>query len=401
VFNFNSDRADRIQLSWSDLGLTADKPVHVFDFWNREYLGAWEKGMVVETAPTSCRVLTLLPDDGGIQFISSSRHITQGWLDLASLTKNEAGTAFSGTSKVVKNDPYELRFVFPRGTNYVAKRAVAKSGALKKLPVTIANHQGWAAITFTAPKTSEVKWEIEFEPAGRYDYPPSPPENVTARRVGLDGATLAWREQYYLNAGYQVYLDGVLHGYTPTASYPLTGLDPRSNYTAQVKTVWDDGHESPRGGQVKFTLAEMIPASMSLTSIEPVRSTGRWRGYEIDEMLSAGPLAIGTNTYDQGLSSFANAEAEFDLKGLFDTFSATIGVDKSSGSGTNATIEFFVVGDGKELWNSGQMKSGDEPKSFEIEINGVKTLTLRTTGGGGGRRSRAQADWIEPKVSRK
>ena len=89
------------------------------------------------------------------------------------------------------------------------------------------------------------------------------------------------------------------------------------------------------------------------------------------------------------------------MKGLFDKFSATVGVDNSSGSGTNATIEFFVAGDGKELWNSGQMKSGDEPKSFEIEITGVKALTLRTSGGGGGRRSRAQADWVDPKVSRK
>ena len=35
---------------------------------------------------------------------------------------------FSGASKVVKNDPYELRFAFPSGTNFVAKRAVARTG---------------------------------------------------------------------------------------------------------------------------------------------------------------------------------------------------------------------------------------------------------------------------------
>ena len=33
----------------------------MFDFWNQDYLGAWEAGMTLDVAPTSCRVLTLMP----------------------------------------------------------------------------------------------------------------------------------------------------------------------------------------------------------------------------------------------------------------------------------------------------------------------------------------------------
>jgi hypothetical protein len=397
VFNFGTDKPESTRLSWKELGLPADKPVHVFDFWNKEYLGAWSEGMVVDAAPTSCRVLTLLPGTDRIQFISSGRHITQGWVDLTSLEQNEAGNSFKGNSKLVKNDPYELRFVFPRGTNYVVKRVVARAGTFSKLPVKISNHQGWASVQFTSPKTREVKWEVEFEPTDMYHFPPSPPENVTAKRVGLDGINLSWREQYYLNAGYQVYLDGVLQGYTPKAAFPLRGLDPRSNYTAQVKTIWDDGRESPRAGEVKFTLASMVPAETSLSQIEPLRSTGRWRGFEADEMLSAATLLLGGKHYERGLSSFAGSEIEFDLKGLYDKFSAMAGIDDSSG--TNATAEFLVIGDGKELWRSGELKKSDAPKSVEVSITGVHKLTLRTTSAGG-RRNRIQADWAESKISR-
>src|SRR5215471_9162527 len=118
VFDFDDSKSERTWLSWKDLGLASEKPVHVFDFWNKEYLGAWSEGMMVETAPASCRLLTLVPANDRIELISTSRHVTQGWVDLVTLNQNEAGDTFKGTSKLVRNDNYELRFAFPRGTNF-------------------------------------------------------------------------------------------------------------------------------------------------------------------------------------------------------------------------------------------------------------------------------------------
>jgi hypothetical protein len=413
VFNFGTERNDRIHLKWVDLGISDDKPVHVFDFWNKDYLGAWSKGMIVETAPTSCRVLTLLPDDGSIQFISSSRHITQGWVDVTSISKNAAGNVFKGTSEVIKDDPYSLRFAFPRGTNYMVKRVVARGGG--RLPVKIANHQGWASVEFTSPKTREVSWEVEFAPTDRYEYPAVNPEGTLAvQRVGLDGVNVSWREQYWLNAGYQVYLNGELQGYTPMASFPLRGLHPSSNYTVSVKTVWDDAKESPRSTDTKVALAGLIPASMQLTQLEPLRSTGRWRGIELEEMASAAPISIAGKTYENGLSGFANSEIEYDVKGLFNKFTSRVGVDSGGGGpNTNGAVEFILVGDGRELWRSGQMHRTDEPKAVDVAVTGVNKLVLRSMessagggaatggdGGGGARRSRLQAAWVEPKVTK-
>jgi len=242
-----------------------------------------------------------------------------------------------------------------------------------------------------------VSWRVEFEPADAYHFQTYDPEgSVFVQRAGLDGVNLGWREQYYLNVGYHVYLDGVLQGYTSRATFPLRGLNPHSNYTAVVKTVWDDGRESPRGSEVKFALANLIPNEISLTQLEPLRATGRWRGFEVEEMLSGAPLAVGAKSYEKGLSSFANSEIEFDLKGLYDRFSALVGLDAAS-SGTNITAEFYVVADGKELWRSETLNRSDAPKPVELAVTGVHKLTLRSTAPGG-RRTRSQADWIEPKV---
>lgn len=394
VFNFGESRAEQTLLKWRDLGLPAGRRMHVYDFWNREYLGSWGEGFAVDVAPTSCRVLTLLPDNGRIQLLSTSRHISQGWVDLADLQINRSGNVYRGTSRVVKDDPYQLRFVFPRGTNYMITRAVAKGGG--RLPVKVENHQGWATATFTAPATREVSWEIEFGPAEFYHYPTSAPERLAVERAGLDGVNLVWSEQYYLNAGYEVYLDGALQGHTPRAVFPLRGLDAHSNYTAQVRTIWEDGGESPKAGEVKFQLAALLPEKLPLTQLEPTRFKGRWDGFESENQLPGGTVSIGGRRFADALSAFGESEAEFNLKGLYDQFAAVVGVDEKSAP--DCAVEFSLVGDGQELWRSGAMSSRSGAQSVNVRVAGVQRLVLRSQRSGAAR-GRIRVVWAEAVIA--
>jgi len=392
VFNFDTDKADQVYLNWAELGLPKGKRVHVFDFWNQEYLGAWREGMAVPTAPTSCHVLTLLPDSDAIQLISTSRHITQGPVELKKLSQSRQ--SFNGTSHIIKEDPYKLSFVFPAGTNGIVKSATARAGS-KRLAVKITNHQGWAVVEIDSPKTQDVDWEVEFGASGIFHYPPSAPEHLFAQPVGLDSVSLNWREQYYLNAGYEVYLDDKLLGQTPEARFLIHHLDPTVPHRARVRTDWDDGAESSPAAEISFNLAALAPSEVLLTELQPGRFTGRWSGYEIEELLAPAPLMVAGKHYAHGLGAFTGSDVEFDLHGLYDTFTTTAGVDDDSA--TNATTEFFVLADGKELWHSGAVKKGDEPVAVNVPISGVRKLTLRTSRTG---TARAQSDWIEPKVSR-
>jgi hypothetical protein len=166
-------------------------------------------------------------------------------------------------------------------------------------------------------------------------------------------------------------------------------------HTARVKTVWDDGIESPRAAEVKFDLAALAPAEVLLTELHSERFTGRWSGYEIQELLAPVPLSVAGQHYPHGLSAFSGSEVEFDLHGLYGTFTASAGMDDESA--TNSTAEFFVLADGKEIWHSTVMSKKDAPAAFTVPINGVRKLTLRTTRSGTGQ---GQTDWINPKISR-
>ena len=267
VFNYDKAKASRTYLAWQDLGLPDDKPVHVYDFWNKEYLGCWAAGMMVEAAPTSCRVFSLVPADAAIQLVSTSRHMTQGWVDLSALKHNDDGTRWSGTSKLVKNDPYTLSFAFPRGTNFKVKSATA-DGATGTLPVQIHNHQGWASLSLASTQSGPVDWLVEFEPSDMYKYPVGTPEDFKITGIDADSVTVGWKEQYWLNSGYQLYLDGKLLGYSPFNAFTLRGLDPSKSYTAEVRAVWQDGSESPAG------MAKIAFSPKEITATEP-RTRGK------------------------------------------------------------------------------------------------------------------------------
>jgi len=258
IFNFDASKSEQTLLRWKDLGLPSDRQVHVFDFWSKEYLGEWGAGIAVDAAPTSCRLLTLVPADDHVQLVSTSRHVTQGWVDLADLGRGD-DDSFHGTSRVIKGDPYDLRFAFPRGKGMAVGSVTARGKG--RVAFNVDNHQGWASVELVSPTTQSVKWEVKFKPAPYFHYPLGIPTRLAATKQAADRVTLRWAEQYYLNAGYQVYVNGALWGYTPNASFTLPGLDPTADYTVEVRSVWQDGIESPsdnrRGARLMFNLKSM------------------------------------------------------------------------------------------------------------------------------------------------
>jgi hypothetical protein len=373
VFNFGEAKAEQVELKWRDLGIPDDKPVQIFDFWNGEYIGAWESGMAVDLAPTSCRVLTLVPMTDRIQLISTNRHITQGWVDLARFEAAVDGLSFKGRSRVIKNDPYELRFAFPRGKNFSVKTATAR-GAKGALPVEIADHQGWATVRFASPATADVDWEVAFEPAPSYVFPTASPTGLRVEHAGLDGVDFKWGAQYYLNVGYQVLLDGQVQGYAASTTYPFRGLDPFREYTAEVRSVWEDGSvgERHKPAALKFSVLPLLPDLLLLNTLEPApRVGGGGRG----GFGGARPIVVRGERLETGIAVAGGSESAYDIMGLYGSFTATVAVDDASPDG--AKIEFVVLGDGQELWKSGPMGKDDRKKAATAKLEGVRRLGLK------------------------
>jgi hypothetical protein len=393
-FNFHEDRSDNLLVRWEDLGAAAGTAMHVYDFWDGEYLGCWQGGIATTILPASCKVLTLLPDNGAIQLVSTNRHITQGWVDLKKIKSVSHGTTWEGTSAVIRRDPYRLTFVFPRGKNFVVSRAEVKG-----YPVTIANHQGWATVEFTPSRTGEVAWKVAFGPAPVYAFPVRKPSGLSVDPSGLTGVTVRWDPQYYLTAGYEVALDDAVVGVAMGNQMSIGGLKPDHGYRVSVRSVWDDGKGSADRAEGRFRLDSLLSGDLWLSDLSPSRATIGWGTIEVDRAVSGAALTVAGTTFRKGIGTHAVSEIDFDLFGVFDTLSLGAGLDAGSRT-EKGSVEFFVFVDGKERWRSGMMRMADAVKRCVVPIAGARTVRLLVTDAGDGN-DYDHADWIEPRLSRK
>ncbi len=93
-----------------------------------------------------------------------------------------------------------------------------------------------------------------------------------------------------------------------------------------------------------------------------------------------------------GLGTHANSSLYVNVNGG-QKFSASVGVDGEVNN-SDASVEFFVYGNGRELWRSGVMRAGDAPKNLQVDLAGVKTLALKVGDAGDGINF-DHADWAD------
>jgi len=107
-------------------------------------------------------------------------------------------------------------------------------------------------------------------------------------------------------------------------------------------------------------------------------------------------LTIGGKEFQRGFGTHAESTLHISLGGGAQKFTASVGVDDDVNKNPAASVEFFVVGDGKELWKSGVLRAGDTAKDCTVDLSGVKELVLKVGDAGDGINS-DHADWADAK----
>jgi putative membrane-bound dehydrogenase-like protein len=144
------------------------------------------------------------------------------------------------------------------------------------------------------------------------------------------------------------------------------------------------------------TIACVHGAEIGLSELDLTRATQGWNKPQADRTVQGQPLVIAKKTYAKGFGTHAVSELWLALDGRVDGFTAEVGLDdEQNGSGS---VEFAVVGDGKLLWRSEVMGSGEKAKRVDVRLAGVKTLLLYVSDGGDGT-GNDHADWADATFS--
>lgn len=381
VFNYDAENTSNQLLSWSALGLDSTAMYHVYDFWNGTYYGSWKHGVFIDVPAGDVRVITLVRATDRPELVSTSRHITQGWVDLRALRHGGTAThpTLSGESRVIGGDDYTLTVGVPRGKSSFRIATAHAKGPARGAPVRVkwASHQGYATVTIRTDSTQVVSWDIEFEPAAPYVYPVTSPERLEATTTGLSGAMLHWPVEYYPRSAYQVVVDGRPLGEAFTARASIPGLTPGQTHQLSVRSMWADGTAAEKAAELAYT--PTVPDSVFVSELEPVSMRQDWERLGIDRAVRGSPLRVAGKSYAKGLGTLSESQISYRVFGRFAKFVASVGLDEGVRRQSPARAVFEVRGDGKTLWRSDTVSRGSAAVPVSVDVRGVDELTLVVT----------------------
>ncbi len=139
--------------------LRPDASYHVYDFWNDRYVGCLPgNGVLSQTLREGeARMLSVRRAENHPQYISTSRHIMQGYLDMKACAWDEASATLAGTAAVVADDPYRI-VVAGNGRR---PRAATAEGATATLR-TVDEARGLYEVCLRSRQSADVRWSLSF-----------------------------------------------------------------------------------------------------------------------------------------------------------------------------------------------------------------------------------------------
>jgi hypothetical protein len=157
IFNWD-DEERTIECSFDRIGLDEARDFEAFDYWGDKRLPAISGSLRMTVPAQSCRIVALRARADHPQLLSTSRHVSQGMIDVVDERWDASARTLNGTSEVISGDAYELRIVLPRDGQWTAAKFQI-DGADSSIP----QEGGLIRAAVEPRKTGSLTWRLEFE----------------------------------------------------------------------------------------------------------------------------------------------------------------------------------------------------------------------------------------------
>jgi hypothetical protein len=164
LFNWSEKEAVHISCSAERIGLPKADRYVAFDYWADQFVEPFSNSLESDLASASCRILSVRAVSSHPQVISTSRHIAQAIPDLIEETWDDATRTLSGVSRVVANDPYELRIAameLPNSWKAMTLRASPEGEGT--CSIKLVDLDGWRMrVRIDSATGGDIGWAITF-----------------------------------------------------------------------------------------------------------------------------------------------------------------------------------------------------------------------------------------------
>jgi hypothetical protein len=161
LFNW-STREVRLEYPLDRLGLPEKGEYAAFEFWSNRLLPPLVDRLQQTLPARSCAVWAVRRVSNHPQLLSTSRHITQGVVDVLAEKWDGRARALQGQSRVVGGDAYEMRIHRPKGWK-TSGVEVAEQDRTAAVTASFKEEDGLVRVTIRSPKSREVSWKVRFQ----------------------------------------------------------------------------------------------------------------------------------------------------------------------------------------------------------------------------------------------
>ena len=405
-YNWDKERAE-ISTTPERIGLPPAKEYVAFDFWANKFIPPFSGALTATLPGTSSRIMAVRPVSEFPQLLSTSRHVTQGIVDVTGESWDAGKAELYASSKLIANDPYELRIVVPSSEKSWRATSIKVSPEDVAAGVKAEFKQEGPRIraALSSPVSRDVKWQVAFERGQAVDVLPPPVANLKAS-VEYNMITLNWTDSGA--TAYRVTRSDGEVSTEPLAVFVDTKFPREKPLTYRVEALGGDGKAAtPVSIEVTPLTTLTAPPVPPLPTVYldasntkfVQNSAGQAR---FGQRYSGGKPSLDGKTYDQGIGTHANALAVATIPKNATRFVATVGLDDSAREDERASIVFEIYGDVLEMGEK-PVLLGQSPLltpkglatwNFHVDLNSrFKEVRLVVKDGGNGVAS-DHADWV-------
>ena len=408
LYNWDQKKPATITCATERIGLPTAKEYVAFDFWANKFVPPFRDTLTAELPAASCRVLAVRPTSDRPQLLSTSRHVTQGIIDVTEEKWDAVAQTLSGTSRVVANDPYELRLFVPLSDKSFRAREVTVSSDDTAAGVKTAFKQDGPKlrVTIQSGTSREVRWQAKFEPA-RVES--SAPQAVAGLKGLADYSTVTLKWDDNGADGYRVARNDGTKFDCAAATFTDSTAELGRKYRYTVQALgWGGAVSAPTEVEIAMPEKLVIPPTppaptVHLAELKPLASQNGWGKLGLNKSIEGKPLTVQGKRYEHGLGMHASGLAVFKIPAGARRFVAVVGLDDEKLDDPRSSVTFEVYGDVKEMGEQPVLLAKTPALSsktvrswaFNVELDArFKELRLVVTDAGDGIAS-DHADWVD------
>lgn len=402
-----SNTSEEVTLNAAYLGLPRADEYVAFDFWDGVFLKPFKGTLTVNVPGAACRVLAVRPLLPHPFLLSTSRHVSQGIVEVKKETWDEKARTLGGTSAVVAGDVYEMRVVAsaPKPGWTLTGAGVSAADTAAGVTMTAASSRGLIRAVITSPLSRDVNWTLHFRPA----------EKAALSQLKVVDAASSLSED-----GEDVYLkwkpiDGAVCEVTDGKGEPILSELGACSFPGQASdqelhfrltpVAWSGQRGEPVELVVRTPPAPILlplppKPTVDITTLKPVEAHTGYGEVKTNTSMDGHPLTLGATVYAHGMGVHAESLLVYDVKPEYRRFVAIAGVDDEV-KDTPSSVRFKVIaeisGQNRQLAVSPRLRGLRQPAVWHFDVSipeNCKRIRLVVDDAGDGINS-DHADWVD------